>query len=627
MQELLDLWCADLALSPPIDLANPLDQKAQRSQLAITNSMHFSAFDKADESLLNDYEELLTNLVAGTEVAIDFQEIVNSFLTANPIDVNADINREWDGIPIEGRLVFQSPVPLNEEQRKILAALRHKDARFLSIEGPPGTGKSHTITAIVFEAILNGQNVLVLSDKSEALDVVEDKLNEVLNSVRFGDDFQNPILRLGRAGNTYGRILSGQAIEAIRAHHRASTASQQRLTTKIHEDESRLSEAIRATADQGSKIKLNDVYNLHRQEIRVSQIVEDPETLVEDDNILYTLDAAASICRLLADHDDAILRTLRTVYGKVSLDGFELFLRTQAFLSQNAKLSAANLNMMHLFSTFREEHLVKLHALISKYHNARWPVFGYLFSRRRLREIDGKMATELSPVNALNAHTQLAYYEQAHLLFSKLAAEMTRAGMRSEQINLAFQQLIDDLPPLTVEVARTFLQQLAAVRATLNDYPDLMKRVGLEADDISEWTTSAASASSRKLHEVLTYSSGFKTIQDTFRDIPEFDYAGEKTKLESLHAQRLAHTLDGQVVHFADNYRNLSRSLRDIIRKKQQFPKDDFATMQQAFPCMIAGIRDYAEYIPLEKGLFDIVIIDEASQVSIAQAFPAFIRA
>jgi hypothetical protein len=41
---------------------------------------------------------------------------------------------------------------------------------------------------------------------------------------------------------------------------------------------------------------------------------------------------------------------------------------------------------------------------------------------------------------------------------------------------------------------------------------------------------------------------------------------------------------------------------------------------------MIAGIRDYAEYVPLEQGLFDLVIIDEASQVSIAQAFPAFVR-
>ena len=42
---------------------------------------------------------------------------------------------------------------------------------------------------------------------------------------------------------------------------------------------------------------------------------------------------------------------------------------------------------------------------------------------------------------------------------------------------------------------------------------------------------------------------------------------------------------------------------------------------------MICSLRDYAEYIPLERELFDIIIIDEASQVSIAQAFPAIIRA
>ena len=49
--------------------------------------------------------------------------------------------------------------------------------------------------------------------------------------------------------------------------------------------------------------------------------------------------------------------------------------------------------------------------------------------------------------------------------------------------------------------------------------------------------------------------------------------------------------------------------------------------MKNAFPCMICSLRDYAEYIPLERELFDIIIIDEASQVSIAQAFPAIIRA
>lgn len=68
-------------------------------------------------------------------------------------------------------------------------------------------------------------------------------------------------------------------------------------------------------------------------------------------------------------------------------------------------------------------------------------------------------------------------------------------------------------------------------------------------------------------------------------------------------------------------------ALGKIIREKQRFPVDKFADIQRAFPCIIAGLRDYAEFIPLDRDLFDLVIIDEASQVSIAQALPAIIRA
>ena len=45
-----------------------------------------------------------------------------------------------------------------------------------------------------------------------------------------------------------------------------------------------------------------------------------------------------------------------------------------------------------------------------------------------------------------------------------------------------------------------------------------------------------------------------------------------------------------------------------------------------SFFCIIASLRDYASIIPLKKDLFDLVIIDEASQVNIAQAFPSLIR-
>ena len=55
--------------------------------------------------------------------------------------------------------------------------------------------------------------------------------------------------------------------------------------------------------------------------------------------------------------------------------------------------------------------------------------------------------------------------------------------------------------------------------------------------------------------------------------------------------------------------------------------KELFSDLKNAFPCIIANIRTYSDFIPLEYEMFDLVIIDEASQVSIAQALPAIFRA
>ena len=163
------------------------------------------------------------------------------------------------------------------------------------------------------------------------------------------------------------------------------------------------------------------------------------------------------------------------------------------------------------------------------------------------------------------------------------------------------------------------------LQETLTRDPELMAELGIEADDLA-WVDAVAAEGSL-LARLTEFAAGYRRMKERFSELPEFDYVGEKSRLESLHTQRLAHMIDERVVDFAHEHRNLARSLRDIIRKRQQFPRDAFEQLKKAFPCMIAGIRDYAEYVPLERGLFDLVIIDEASQVSIAQAFPTLIRA
>lgn len=64
------------------------------------------------------------------------------------------------------------------DSSQTLAILEAKSGRTLLIEGPPGTGKSQTITNLIAEAIGAGKKVLFIAEKAAALDVVFRRLKE-----------------------------------------------------------------------------------------------------------------------------------------------------------------------------------------------------------------------------------------------------------------------------------------------------------------------------------------------------------------------------------------------------------------------------------------------------------------
>lgn len=66
------------------------------------------------------------------------------------------------------------PLPANAEQSKIIERLGGDSG--VVVEGPPGTGKTHTIANLMSALLARGQRVLVTSEKSQALQVLRDKL-------------------------------------------------------------------------------------------------------------------------------------------------------------------------------------------------------------------------------------------------------------------------------------------------------------------------------------------------------------------------------------------------------------------------------------------------------------------
>ena len=158
--------------------------------------------------------------------------------------------------------------------------------------------------------------------------------------------------------------------------------------------------------------------------------------------------------------------------------------------------------------------------------------------------------------------------------------------------------------------------------------PELSERIHLDitSGKINELHCDLLDISNGKIEEYFKYKEIEQELDRKFKNQPEDIYSQSTDDLQQLVTAQMTHFLDERIINYTEHHPGEAQNLKVIVRKKQKFPRGLFGNLKKAFPFILAGIRDYAEYIPLEKDLFDLIVIDEASQVSIAQALPALIR-
>jgi hypothetical protein len=274
--------------------------------------------------------------------------------------------------------------------------------------------------------------------------------------------------------------------------------------------------------------------------------------------------------------------------------------------------------------SFSLEKLAILNSAIEQIEEMRVSVFGYLFARKELRKTANILRDECK-IEADKPQRQLSRLKSLRNNFNEVRDHLATSGIEAE-FGTAIFLILTELagtgkkplaPPDVLNSTRKLEEAMSLPTPLLAAAKGGFYRAMLEADEgVLSLVNRLADL---KIRETL--------ISARFLAVPKLNYIDAKAKIESLNTQHLAERIDERLIEFHDNKRNDAMALGKIIREKQRFPIDKFADIQRAFPCIIAGLRDYAEFIPLERELFDLVIIDEASQVSIAQALPAIIRA
>ena len=136
--------------------------------------LYSSMIQKDMSSILDSskYNDLLSGLIDETNLYSEEKD-VNYRIANDPVD--------------EKRLSYIND--MNYAQEKVID-LVNKEQK-LVIWGPPGTGKSQTITSLIAASVLKGENVLVVSEKKVALDVIYSRLKDASKYTLFIDDSEN----------------------------------------------------------------------------------------------------------------------------------------------------------------------------------------------------------------------------------------------------------------------------------------------------------------------------------------------------------------------------------------------------------------------------------------------------
>ena len=615
----------------PFQLSNGKAAAAANERVTITNNCYLSIFDKADEALLNDYEELLNLALSETDgKALQIlSKLSTDYLFENPVTLEREVEEEYDSQPISERLTYNSPIPLNKEQLQVLRSIDKKDCSRVIIEGPPGTGKSHTITALINNALLKKQSVLMVSDKKEALDVVEEKINDVLERMKLDDFIQNPIVRLGKKENTFAGIFKQINYDKIKTRYNNFKKYKDQVNKEIVDILGRMRKDIDDEIEACLSLDGDTIHHLVSYDEAFSeqwQALLDMNELQRTPGSVQLLEQLlVAICRIREASRALRDFSVDLTACKESLPALKELAGDLAQDFGTIQTKRTKQKPLLLLKEMNDQNLMFLTDIAKKLEELRKPVVGYLFGGKKLKALDDafrerfyRSGTSIKE-NRSTLLEELQFYKYCEKVFDtqkNLDLDLFGALKADEECKEILSKLkniianVDTIVENQSKLKNTCVKLGIRLQNSECIFSEALD--GFREDDVIELK--------RYLDAYLiTLQTGAKQVGNTF--------AEDKTTLENRIVLQMTGILDESVVQFRENNKNDAEELRKLIRAKKQIPKEYLKKLVEAFPCVIVGIRELGDFIPLEPDVFDIAIIDEASQVSIAQAFPVIIRA
>ncbi len=516
--------------------------------------------DMADIIESKNYNELLEGLIDESNLYESEQS-----LELKPSSTDVD----------ESSIVYINDI--NFSQEKVIEMVEKE--KKIVIWGPPGTGKSQTITSLIARQVLKGENVLVVSEKKVALDVIYARLGKASHYAIFIDDQSNKSAFYEKIG----RMLD-----------------QKHPSRSLNNDVYRLEEEIKSldhTFNQTIKL----LYQTHKQGKPIAYFYE---RYLKDKDLMEGLSPKQVFEHIqsgMKHFDFDQLDALEKIFDKDAklrqylnyhdvIHHYPWFHRLETKISRSSFLE---------FETFMDTY----QTFINLYHKA------WFFKKRRLKK---KFLAEQAMM--------LSFMTNKKSLDQKLLKALIKDARLADYLRYNLKDLNKIksnyllLPPLALSFLDLLLND-----ALFKSIPEIEKERRYLFD---AYVTGFLEDYRAKHQKYLFILDQYEKKMD---ELKALGLEKQRVSQESFEMKLFSHALDlSNTKRIMDIKRILESDKKPSIKAFFDLFHVELFTHIKIWlltPEVISSI------IPLQYNLFDLVIFDEASQMYVEKGIPAIYRA
>lgn len=631
-------------------------------------------------AIYEDYEEMINNQLSNQLVDVLVSGVEKEQIDENEFEYDSDTDESSRDLH-ESNHFFISDLDYSQE----LAVKKLEDTHATVCFGPPGTGKSQTLTNIVSDALAKGKRVLVVSQKRAALDVIYNRLSGIHSKLALIHDAEK-----GKK-EFYGRIND------LLSHYEEKYGNEFHYTNRV----SRVKTNHAHTKGKISKVANTIEDNLDNYRFLNTGLYkkwENGETLRRMCNLAWSREALTNSQHELLNHyyniknslpefgysyNELVEHTDTIVQEDVVsvVKKFDVLLEETSLFSQ--VIDEPDFFVFHDLEGKHKELEEILNKLIESYQDPDYKRMYDIYQqvkneeeaiRLSQKEISEKYGDLLLPiatgvkrlVKLIFRHKELRFEEEERKNKYLALVEENRADLidLNQKYNQAtkllneFRRILNhESVDKMAEVAfnrfgivdwsefdciRKYYMDYLRLKDRLGQYPSIdieFIRVVCESiDDLDSQRKFIANYPQISMYDYI--SNRLMYSSDVRKLLAIIEGYSESTLHTRLMMQTKAELTEKYIIEFWDerftdaakeernfgDFRHIV-GLKRRLRPLRVFMSTYSKVLLSLFPCYLMGPETVSNILPLKEGMFDIIIYDEASQMFVEEALPSLYRA